>query len=268
MLPGKLPAGSSETIWLYLGLPRATPGRQRASTSDAPAGGKWLENDKVRLLLGPEGGHFYRWELKAPAGRDLTMPGEKDWYGFSDIGGQHRNATNKLLCTARGPALVRYTCTDDTGQVKTISLYAGASWAEVTVDPPTSLYWDIDDPANFTPAGPNAGTYLFSNGATGPTPPEGKQVMQSRVTWAIKWRADGLALGLATPEVPAAYRVGPGGSMGGVGIEQSPEAGHFLTFAGKLEGVIPREQMERLAQTLSFRRPPAVTVYGVQKREK
>ena len=51
---------------------------------------KWIENDRVRLLLGPEGGHVYRWEVKALDNRDLTMPGETGWAGFADTGGDHR----------------------------------------------------------------------------------------------------------------------------------------------------------------------------------
>ena len=45
---------------------------------------RWIENDQVRLLLRPEGAHLYRWEVKAAGSRDLTMPGESDWAGFSD----------------------------------------------------------------------------------------------------------------------------------------------------------------------------------------
>ena len=43
--------------------PPALP--QAASTTPGPKGMKWIENDRVRLLLGPEGGHVYRWEVKA-----------------------------------------------------------------------------------------------------------------------------------------------------------------------------------------------------------
>ena len=52
--------------------------------SDGTNGMRWIENDQVRLLLGPEGAHVYRWELKAAGNRNLTMPGESDWHGFSD----------------------------------------------------------------------------------------------------------------------------------------------------------------------------------------
>ena len=62
---------------------------------------RWIENDQVRLLLGPEGAHVYRWELKAAGNRDLTMPGESDWHGFSDLH-PHRGATYQLNCKAQG----------------------------------------------------------------------------------------------------------------------------------------------------------------------
>ncbi|HOM17649.1 MAG TPA: glycoside hydrolase family 20 zincin-like fold domain-containing protein, partial [Thermoguttaceae bacterium] len=51
-----------------------------------PNGAVWMENSRIRVLLGPEGAHLYRWEPKALGGRDMTYPGEQGWTGFGDVG--------------------------------------------------------------------------------------------------------------------------------------------------------------------------------------
>ena len=86
MLPGPLPHGTEASVHVYLGLSQApAPLPTAVSTTDGTNGMRWIENDQVRLLLGPEGAHVYRWEVKAAGNRDLTMPGESDWHGFSDL---------------------------------------------------------------------------------------------------------------------------------------------------------------------------------------
>ena len=87
----------------------------------------------------------------------------------------------------------------------------------------------------------------------------------SKVHWAVKFRDDRLAMGLVTPEVAAAFRVAPGAGAGGVGIEQSPAASHFVTFGGRL-AASPADTMTRLQQTLDLRKPPEVTLHAIQKR--
>ena len=115
MLPGLLPHGTEAPVQVYLGLAQApAPLPTAVHTTDGPNGMRWIENDQVRLLLGPEGAHVYRWELKAAGNRDLTMPGESDWHGFSDQH-PHRGATYQLTCNARGPAMVEYECNDPVG---------------------------------------------------------------------------------------------------------------------------------------------------------
>ena len=235
---------------------------------------KWIENDKVRLLLGPEGGHVYRWEVKSSDNRDLTMPGQTNWHGFADVGGVHRAAQNKLACTACGPALVRYQCTDPTGLSKTISLFGSVSWMEVDLNYGVEYYWDFDNPDNFAADGPTPGTYLFSNGATGRVGRKADgvpaQVKAANVRWGIKFNDDGLALGIATPEIAAHHCIGPGDGAGGVGIERSRAASHFVTFAGQLDAE-PREVMERLRKTLDFQNQPEVfctpSSQGARNRE-
>jgi hypothetical protein len=231
---------------------------------------EWIENDRVRLLLGPEGGHVYRWEVKALGHRDLTMPGETGWTGFADTGGDHRSAPNALRCTARGPALVRYVSTDKLGLVKTISLFGGASWMEIVLSDPLGYYWEFDNPKNFAADGPTPGRYLFSNGVTGPLGKEAEgvaaQVKADRVSWVVKFNRQKLALGLLTPEVAARLAVAPGSGAGGVGIEGGGAAAqHFVTYAGLL-GAEPAETMDRLRATLDFRRQPTVVLHGIQAR--
>ena len=95
LLPGGLAKGAAATVHVYLGLAHSPPTLPQAvSTTPGPKGMKWIENDRVRLLLGPEGGHVYRWEVKALDNRDLTMPGETGWAGFADTGGEHRSSPN------------------------------------------------------------------------------------------------------------------------------------------------------------------------------
>jgi hypothetical protein len=264
-----LPAGGKARVVFYLG--RSQPGptlAERVWTSEAAKGARWIENDQVRLLLAPEGGHVYRWVLKEPAGRDLTMPGETCWFGFSDSGGRQRGERLTLECVAAGPAMVRYVCRDENGLGKTVSLYAGTTWMEVVLDLPTAYYWDFDDAKNFAADGPYPGQYLFSTGAAGPVGREADglkaQVRCEKAAWAVKYLPGGPALGMVTPGATAAFVVGPGGGYGGVGIEGAPAAAHFVTYAGLLKGD-PGERMSALERTLNAQRPPTVTLYALER---
>lgn len=271
MLGGTLPKNATAVVWVYLGLsaaPAALP--EAAAAAPTTGSGVWIENDKVKLLLAPEGGHVYVWQVKAASNRDITMPGTTGWAGFADMAFGYRTARHELVPRAQGPALVRYDCVEpNSGLVKTISLFAGASWIEVVLSEPAGHYWDFDDPANFAADGPAPGTYLFSTGATGPVGTQAAgvpaQVEEAGAFWGIKWNRGGLALGLATPEVAARHHVAPGAGAGGVGIEESPPAGHFVTFGGVLDGA-PGEVMTSLAATLDFRNQPEVVLHGLQER--
>ena len=270
ILPGKLARGTSADVYVYLGLaetPAAPAGA--VTTKDAPDGMKWIENDKVRLLLGPAGAHVFQWHVKGAKPQDIAMPGSTGWAGFSDMAGGYRGAPFNLECVARGPAMARYRCTAPDGMVKTISLWSGAAWMDVLLSEATGHYWDFDNPSNFAADGKTPGTYLFSNGKTGKVGRQADgvpaQVRMSKVHWAVKFRDDRLAMGLVTPEVAAAFRVAPGAGAGGVGIEQSPAASHFVTFGGRL-AASPADTMTRLQQTLDLRKPPEVTLHAIQKR--
>ncbi len=268
MLRDPLAKDTCTVVDVYLGLPASPkPLPESVSTADAPNGMKWLENDQVRLLLGPEGAHLYRWDVKPLNHRDLTMPGETSWFGFADLGGEWRSTPNTLVAIPRGPALVRYRCTDQFGTEKTVSLFAGASWAEVTLNENVAYFWALDDPQNFAADGPTPGRYLFSTGAAGAVGRAADgvaaQVKADRAEWSVKYLPGKLALGLATPGTLTRHVLAPGGGAGGVGIEGGPGASHFVIYGGPL-GAELAVLMNRLIRTLDFRKPVTVSVHGLQ----
>ena len=168
LLPGVLPKNEQACVQVYLGLP-AAPALlpEAAQVHEGEEGFVGLHNNAVRLLLGAEGAHVYRWEVAACDGRDLTMPGATGWSGFRIWAASFASAVNHVTCVADGPALVRYQFTDGANMEKTISLFGGCSWMEVLFSDPVGYYWDFDNPQNFAADGPTPGKYLFSNGATG-----------------------------------------------------------------------------------------------------
>ncbi len=269
MLPGLLPKEAEAAVHVYLGLSKVpVPLVGAASAGPATNGMERLENDRVRLLLGKEGAHVYRWEVKSAGNRDMTFPGETGWAGFCDIA-TYRDAQYSLRCTAHGPAMVEYSCGEVAGHEKTIRLYGGAGWIEVMLSEPTPLYWDFDDPKTFAADGPTAGTWLFSNGQSGPVGREADgvpaQVKAPNTFWGMKYNADKLALGLITPETSALHLVAPGAGAGGVGIEGSPPAQHFITFADVLDAP-PAETMNRLRATLDLKHPVQVLLRNLETR--
>jgi hypothetical protein len=269
MVPGLLSHGTEAPVHVYFGLTQEPPPLPTAvSTTDGTNGMRWIENDQVRLLLGPEGAHVYRWEIKAAGSRDLTMPGESGWAGFSDLH-PHRGSSYQLSCKAHGPAMVEYECNDPWGHTKILRLYGGASWIEVLLNEPASVYWDFDNPKNFAEDGPTPGQWLFSDGQSGLVGREAEgvpaQVKAPNTYWGLKHNPNRLALGLITPETSALHVVAPGAGAGGVGIESSPSALHFVTFAGVLNAP-PAETMNRLQTTLDLKRPAGIRLHSVQAR--
>jgi hypothetical protein len=270
VLPGELPRQSAAQVHVYLGLSKAPallPEAVEACQRDD--GAVIVRNNAVQLTLGAEGAHVYEWRSAAAEDRDLTMPGTTGWAGFSDLGGAYRQSANRLTCLARGPALVRYQCEDESGLLKTISLFGGCSWMEVILSDAVDYYWDFDNPRNFAADGPSPGKYLFSTGETGAVGREADgvsaQVRAAAADWAIKWNEEGMALGLTTPEVAAQFVVAPGSGAGGVGIEGSRPASHFVTFAGQLPAE-PARTMQQLKQTLDLRQKPSVVLHGLQPK--
>lgn len=270
VLPELLAKQESAMVHVYLGISGLRPTLAAAvSTVDLSEELVAIENNQVKLVVGDAGAHIYEWRVKALDERDLTMPGSSGWEGFADLGGAHRVAQNERRCLARGPALARYQYTDELGLEKTISLFAGCSWVEVSLSEPVGYYWDFDNPKNFAADGPAPGTYLFANGETGPVGREidgvPAQVKADNVQWAIKYGADRVALGLVAPEAAARMVIAPGSGAGGVGIEGSPPVSHVVTFAGILSGE-PNVTMDRLCHSLDLRNQPEVTVFAPEPR--
>ena len=272
VIRGALPARASRSYLLYFGgAGQASPPAVAGVTcTDAPGGGKWVENERIKLLVGAEGGHIYRWEVKGMNGIDLTQPGESGWSGFSDLGGAQRSATNAIEVLADGPALVRLQCADPSGLTKTISVFAGMPWVEVTLNNSVGWYWEYDEARTFAPDGPTPGSFLFSDGFTGKVgrvaDGTSAQMKRNRVSWSAKHRPDGLLLALLTPETKALHVVGPGGGWGGVGLEGSVPVAHFVTYGGTVAGGV-KQALDTLQQTLSLRDRVSVTVCREEARE-
>ena len=272
VVAGKVAKGTAPKVHVYFGgAAGGAPPSGAVAPSPGPSGMQWLENDRVRVLLGPEGGHLYRWQVKGDKDRDLTMPGDTGWAGFSDQG-NYRDAAYRINCTARGSAMLEYRCEQASGPAKTIRLYAGASWVEVFLEEPAGLYWDFDNPANFAADGPTPGAWIFSDGKSGRVGREADgvpaQVKATGVYWGVKYNASRLALGLITPEVAASHVIAPGAGAGGVGIESSVASQHFVTFAGLLDpGVDPAETMNSLRATLDLKHPVQVELHGMQSAD-
>ncbi len=270
IVPGPIAQGTAAEIHVYCGAsPRSSDSSTAAMTDNVDDNFWCLENGALKLLLGAEGAHLYRCEVRAASDRDVTTPGETSWFGLSDLSGEYRAAQNKITCTARGPALVRYVCEDPTELTKSISLYGGVSWLEVVLSDPVGYYWDFDDPQLFAADSSTPGTCQFSDGTTSPVGSNAvgvaAQVKTGSAKWAIKWNEQKLALGLTTPEVATRFVVGPGAGAGGVGIEGGTPAGHFITYAGLLQ-LTPEETMVRLQQTLDFTNQPKVVVWALEQK--
>jgi hypothetical protein len=134
---------------------------------------------------------------------------------------------------------------------------------------PASVYWDFDNPKNFAKDGPTPGQWLFSDGLAGLVGREAEgvpaQVKAPNTYWGLKHNPDQLALGLITPETSTLHVVAPGAGAGGVGIESSAPALHFVTFAGVLNAP-PAETMNRLQTTLDLKHPAGIRLHSFQAR--
>ncbi len=270
VLYGQTPARKKHLLTLAPIRPQRAESYRMPSAlrcTDASEGAKWIENKYFRLLVGPEGGHIYRWEIKALGGRDVTHPGKTNWSGFADVGGAHRNSKNRIEVVASGPALVRLRCTDETGLAKTISAYAGLPWVEVTLNSAVDYFWCFTDTALMAADSKTPGTYLFADGATGKvrklTGGTACQVDRPKVYWSAKYVPGGPLIALITPEVATRHVVGPGGGMGGVGVERGAPCGHFIIYAGPCPDS-PSDTLDALRATLDFRDQPTVKVCAVK----
>ena len=256
--------GTRASVHVYFGLDESRSISGAVTTTDGTDEWKIIENDKIRLYLGPAGGHIFRWLLKDRDFLDITDPGDDDYHGFSDHGTAERTVGYDLVCLNKGPAMVRYGCCQNGEICKTLSVYAGLPILDVITTNQTGYYWDFDNPELFAADGETPGKFMFSNGMTGSAPSRGSTIdFQTRGNgsyWGIKYNPSGIALGMATPEGLSDFVIGPGGGMGGVGIQGAART-HFVTFAGLLPDAFPDRMMDRLKETFNLKHQPRVICY-------
>jgi len=278
LLPG-LAKGATANVYVYFGLDEADTSFSSVSTTDGENGMKIIENDRVQIHLGPEGGHVYKWLDKYHDNLDMTDPGDSAHHGFSDHGHADRSKQFELVCMNNGPAMVRYGCFFEGELVKTLTVYADLPILDVITMTPTHYFWNFDDPDLFDADGKTPGTFLFSNGRTGPTPSKGSglQTAEPDVFWVIKFNEQGWAHGMVTPEAPSRFVVGPGGGMGGVGIESNESRSHFVTNAWNHKNVLLPQWdmkilssvvMEGLQRTHNLKNQPVVVQYAQEQPER
>ena len=273
IMNGELPAESRQSYFLYfepdssIADVNLAKGTTLTETGDSSV---WLENEQIKLMIGAEGGHIYRWEVKAQGDRDITSPGEKDWAGFADNYAQHRNMNNRIEILADGDVLVRVKCTDSLGMEKIISLWAGSSWAEVTYNAPCNWFSCYDDISLMGADSPTPAQCLFSDGYSEAVRKNGdstsSQIGRDNVYWASKYTQNGILFALVTPEIATRMLAGPGGGMGGLMLEGGPTAAHFVIYGGKCPASVA-DTLNRLKATLDFTNQPKTTVYGVMDRK-
>jgi len=267
---GAFPKDSERTYLLYFSPAKSFKASEDASIqiTDAP-NGKLVESDKLRLLIGTEGGHIYRWEVKSMNNLDLTYPGDKDWSGFADINGVSRNAPNKIEVLADGPVLARIRLKDTIDVVKTITVWSGVEWAEVNLDSGTSWFCNYDDYKLMGVESKTPGTYIMSNGESGPLKPMGNGLsctsFAEGLTWAAKYVPNGAMIAMLTPEVGTTMIVGPGDGMGAVSLNYGPEASHFVIYGGNTPAS-PKNALSILKDTLDYRHWPKTRLYAVQEK--
>ncbi|MHB1455688.1 MAG: glycoside hydrolase family 20 zincin-like fold domain-containing protein [Armatimonadota bacterium] len=230
----------------------------------------WMENEQIRLMIGAEGGHIYRWEVKAHNNRDITEPGEKDWAGFADNYMQHRNPINRIEILAEGNVLVRVKCTDPLGMEKIISLWANSPWVEVTYNAPCSWFSCYDDISLMGADSPTPAQCLFSDGYSEQVRKNGdaasSQIARDNVNWVSKYVENGILFTLLTPETRTRLMAGPGSGMGGLMIEGGQPAAHFVIYGGSCPSSVP-DTLNRLQTALDFTNQPTITVHSMMERK-
>lgn len=226
----------------------------------------WVENERLRVMLGAEGAHLFVWEVKALGGLDITQPGETGWAGFLDYN-WCRQAPFALEVIARGPVAAEIHCEDPEGTEKLVLVWAGLPLVDMTGDV-SSWFWNYDAANNFAADSPTPGLGRFEDGTEAPIPASGETVHlePGRPTWwCAKYRDDGLTLGLITPHTATGMMIGPGGGWGGVGMDHSPNpTDRFVTYCD----VTPEKwrTVAAIGEALRADRPMHVVVGRLHRR--
>ena len=166
-----------------------------------------------------------------------------------------------------GPVLARIRCTSKSGLEKVLNFWAGTGWYEAVLEQAVPYYWDFDGLSVMSSQSATPGKALFSDRQSLPLPQPGQlSLARPGTTWGLKRRGDALTLALITPGSPGMHRVGPGDGMGGVGIEGSGDAWHFVTLCDVVPGD-PAAVCNALAATLDLRNQPKVTIRPAQARK-
>ncbi|MCX7597345.1 MAG: beta-N-acetylhexosaminidase [Armatimonadetes bacterium] len=233
LLPQAIPKGEALDAVLYwapVGAP--VPAAETDLAVEEGEGQVWVENGRLRVMLGTEGAHIFVWQVKALGGQDITEPGETDWAGFLDYNWCRRSPfAVKVL--ARGPVVAAVHCEDAEGIEKLVLVWAGLPLVDMTGDS-SSWFWNYDAVSNFAADSATPGMGRFEDGTEAPIPSSGETIHlePGRPTWwCAKYRDDGLTLGLITPHTPTGMMIGPGGGWGGVGMDHSPNpTDRFVTY--------------------------------------
>lgn len=222
----------------------------------------WVENENIRLLIGSEGGHIYRWEIKALNNLDITTPGESDWAGFADNYWAHRNLMNRLEIVADGNVMARIRCIDPSGLEKTITVWRNTNWVEIMHNVPCNMFACYDDINIMGTTSEKVGTALFSDGYTERIRPYSNttscQIIRDGVRWSAKYNDD-ILFALITPEIAMKHIVGPGGGMGGLIVEGGPENAHFIIYGGVRPPSVD-QTLDDIAATLDLTNQPDVYI--------
>ena len=228
----------------------------------------WVENAAIRVRLGAEGGHAYVWQVKTFGGLGITQPGERGWAGFLDVR-EYRGEPFAIECEARGPVLVRYRMKAADGFTKVVSFYGGQPWCEMQLSQPVSDCWNFDNADLMSATSKTPGQFRFSNGRTGNlSKPGDLSEAEPKTSWSAKFRPDGLTLACITPDESATHRAGPGGGMGGVGVEGAGGAAHFIVFGGVIQDKANvAKVMEDLQRTMSLANPPVLSMGAVERQK-
>jgi hypothetical protein len=267
---GRLPKGTDRSFFLYFQPKKASIKGQSSdlSFSNAAQGGLWLQNDRVRLYVGPEGGHIYRWEVKKLNSLNLTYPGGTGWSGFADEGEPYRTMQNKVEVIESGDALIRVRCTDPYRE-KIISLWSGMPWVEITFNEGLNWFWSYDDPSILGEKTATRGDVLFSDGSSAKVIGDPLSVpcpSSQHAYWGAKYYQSYAMLAIVTPERLSRIVVGPGGPPGGVGIENSPASSHFAIYGGVTPDS-PKETLDLLRASIDFSNPTKTTIYEMERHK-